>query len=121
MKVWGINPIEALPVKNQNSHDQRQDQGDETARQGQSHALSPEHRHFGRAQIAPVLPNSQNARDGERLRTVSLVLRQLAQRDRVAGVNCASSSQLAEQTPFAFELPNNGNTAKSNEYQAGDS
>jgi hypothetical protein len=108
-------------VKNQHSHDQRQNQGSESARQGQSHTLSPENRHFGRAQIAPVLPNSQNARDGERFRTVSFVLGQLAQRYRVASVLCTSPSQLSEQTPFTFELSNDRQAAKGNEYQAGDS
>src|SRR5712672_1220768 len=97
MKVWGINPIQAkLPVKNQHSHDQRQDQGSEAARESQSHALAPENRYFGRTQIAPVLPNSQNARDGERFRAVSLVLRQLAQQYRAAGVHGASCPQLSK-------------------------
>jgi hypothetical protein len=108
-------------VKNQHSHDQRQDQGSEAARQSQSHALSPENRHFGRAQIAPVLPNSQNARNGERFRTVSFVLTQLTQRHRATGVHRTSPSQLSEQTPLTFELSNDGDTAKGNEYQAGDS
>jgi hypothetical protein len=104
-------------VKKQHSHDQRQDQGSEAARQSQSHALSPEDRHFGRAQIAPALPNSQNARDGERFRTVSFVLRELAQSHRASSV--LSPVQLSEQTPFALELSKDGNTAKGNEDQAG--
>jgi hypothetical protein len=108
-------------VKNQHSHDQRQHQGSEPARQGQSETLSPENRHFGGTHIAPVLPNSQNASDGERFRTVSFVLTQLAQRHRPFGVHCTAAAQLSEQTPFAFELPNDGDTAKGNEYQAGDS
>jgi hypothetical protein len=108
-------------VKNQHSHDHRQDQGSEAARQSQSHALSPENRHFGRAQIAPVLPNSQNARDGERFRTVSFVLTQLAQRHRATGVHRTPPAQPSEQTPLAFELSNDGDTAEGNEYQAGDS
>jgi hypothetical protein len=108
-------------VKNQHSHDHRQDQGSEAARQSQSHALSPENRHFGRAQIAPVLPNSQNARNGERFRAVSFVLAQLAQRHRATGVYRTSPAQLYEQTPLAFELSNDGNAAKGNEDQVGDS
>jgi hypothetical protein len=108
-------------VKNQHSHDHRQYQGGEAARQGQSHALSPENRHFGRVQIAPVLPNSQNACDAERFRTVSLVVGQLAHRNRAAGIDRASPPKLPQQTPFAFELSNHGNTAEGNEYQAGDS
>jgi hypothetical protein len=108
-------------VKNQHNDDQGQHQGSEAARQSQSHALSPENRHFGRAHIAPVLPNSQNAGDGERFRTVSFVLTQLPQRHRPAGVNCTTTAQLFKQTPFAFELSNDGDAAKGNEYQAGDS
>jgi hypothetical protein len=108
-------------VKNQHSHDHRQDQGSEAARQSQSHALSPENRHFGTAQIAPVLPNSQNARHGERFRTVSFVLAQLAQRHGATGIYRTSPAQLSEQTPLAFELSNDGDAAKGNEYQAGDS
>jgi hypothetical protein len=108
-------------VKNQHSHDHRQDQGSEAARQSQSHALSPENRHFGRAQIAPVLPNSQNARNREQLRTVSFVLTQLAQRHRATGVHRTPPTQLSEQTALAFELSNDRDTAKGNEYQAGDS
>jgi hypothetical protein len=108
-------------MKNQHSHDQRQHQGSETARQSQSHALSAENRHFGRAQIAPVLPNSQNACDGERLRTVSFVLAELAQWQRAGGVDCTRPTQLSEQTPFAFKLSNDGDAAEGNEYQAGDS
>jgi hypothetical protein len=97
MKVWGINPIQAtLPVKNQHSHDQRQDQGSEPTRESQPHALSPEARHFGRAQIAPVLPNSQNACGGERFRTVPLILGQLTQQYRISGRYCASCAQLFE-------------------------
>jgi hypothetical protein len=108
-------------VKNQHSHDQRQHQGSEAARQSQSHALSPENRHLGGTQIAPVLPNSQNACHGEQLRTVSFVLTQLAQRHGAPGIDCTTPVQLSEQTPFAFELSNDGDTAKGNEYQAGDS
>jgi hypothetical protein len=111
----------ALPVENQHSHDQRQDQGSEAARQSQPHALSPENRHFGRAHIAPVLSNSQNARDGERFRTVSFVLTQLAQWHRARGVHRTSPPQLSQQTAFTFELSNDGDTAKGNKYQAGDS
>jgi hypothetical protein len=108
-------------VKNQHSHGQRQHQGSEPARQSQSHALSAENRYFGRAQIAPVLPNSQNACDGERLRTVSFVLTELAQWQRAGGVHCTTPTQLSEQTPFAFKLSNDGDAAEGNEYQAGDS
>jgi len=108
-------------VKSQHSHDHRQYQGSEAARQGQSHALSPEMRHFGRAQIAPVVPNSQNARDGERFRAVSFVLGQLTQGYRAGSVRRTSSSQLSQQTPFTLELSNDGQAAEGNKYQAGDS
>jgi hypothetical protein len=83
-------------MKNQHSHDQRQDQGGEAPRQSQPDALSPENRQFGGAQIAPVLPDSQNARGGEGLRTVLLVVGQVTKWNRPAGINRASSAQLSQ-------------------------
>jgi len=117
----GKGGFAALPVKNQHSDGQRQNQGSETTRQSQSHPLSPEMRHFGRAQIAPVVPNSQNARDGERFRAVSFVLGQLTQGYRAGSVRRTSSSQLSQQAPFTLELSNDGQAAEGNKYQAGDS
>jgi hypothetical protein len=108
-------------MENQQSHDQRQDQGSEAARQSQSHAPVPEHRQFSRPHIAPVALNSQNARDRKRLRAVSLVVRQLSKRHRAVFTDGAAPSKLSKQAPFAFEFPNDRDTAKSNENQAGNS
>jgi hypothetical protein len=94
-------------MENQHGDNQRENQGSETARKGQPQALSPEYRQLAGLQIAPVLPNSQNARRSERLRTVSLVLGQVAKRHTEITVSALAASQLPQQTPFALELPDN--------------
>jgi hypothetical protein len=70
-------------------------------------------------QIAPVLPDSQNAGCRERLGTVAFVLSQMVQRERAGRVQRAPSSQLPQQTPFAFELSYNGYAGKRYDYEAG--
>jgi hypothetical protein len=86
----------ALPVENQHSHGQCEHQRAYGARQGQSNTLPSENRHFGRAQIALVLPNSQNACGSELLRTLSLVLSQLTQRHGIGVIYRASCSKLLQ-------------------------
>jgi hypothetical protein len=104
-------------VEDQHSHNQRQNQGGNTTREGQPQTLSPVHRQLTGPHIAPVLPDSQNTRRSQRLRTVPLVLGQVPKQHAAAVMlKGAAAPQLSQQTPFALEPTNDRNTAEGNEY-----
>jgi len=97
-------------VQNQHSHNYRENQSDQAARQSQSHAFALEDGQLGRTHIASVLLDSQNTGAGEGLCTVPLIVSEISKEDRVAAVR----PQLPQQTPFALERSDDGNATKSN-------
>jgi len=114
MKVWGINPIQATyrlsPVQNQHSYHHRENQSDQAARQSQSHAFALEDGQLGRTHIASVLLDSQNTGAGEGLCTVPLIVSEISHGHRADALR----PQLSQQTPFALERSDDGNTTESN-------
>jgi hypothetical protein len=97
-------------VQNQHSHNYREYQSDQAARQSQSHAFALEDGQLGRTHIASVLLDSQNTGAGEGPCTVPLIVSEISKKYRSAAVR----PQLSQQTPFTLEGSNDGDATKSN-------